>query len=140
MDERTLVCIASTIVSAVGSGFLSHLLTLKRERAKDRREAHQTAEAALDAICSDARVYHTQTTPPPELSLELKSKLTRLSTLFQRLGCDASKEILLLRQAVTLRNFDASDHRALDPADPLFGRLEAAATAIRSLLDDCQSS
>lgn len=95
-----------------------HYLSAVRDRQREIAALAEAVEVEISKLALDAVAFHFRDTHDFQASVSITSKISRISRRLQvgplsRLNVPAGL-VVALRQAITLRNFDASSFKKLN--------------------------
>jgi hypothetical protein len=126
------------LIAVVGWGF-THVFSEARERRKEVRSQLDKGIEQLLTLEKSAREFHMSAKYDPLKAHELTAGLDTFERKLYRISCvdvdGLTANLIALRRAVTLDNFDASSFTAQSSASEVLGKIADAASNMEEVLE-----
>lgn len=127
------------VIVSVTTWWVTQRRTKQSERRKEAKSAIEAFSNQIDTIHQRAYQYHCGPEAGSDLATEihvllriLGDNLIRFDPLEQ---CDASRLLMRLRQAITLRNFETRQFECKSHRDPLLKAIDSACSDTKAALN-----
>jgi len=127
------------VLMVVLGWFMVNRQNNNRETRKEIRTALDKLTQSLVTLANHAREFHTQKFSVKEqlsLQTEIQRVIDKTEFIASSLDIDVSDNCTDLRQSISSKNFDKTDHTPLDDTDELLTNIDDCAYDIESLLEN----